>query len=152
MNIFVIFIIIAFVNAKPMEDLNKDQITDVKGTKLSSYIENFKTTISENVDKEYINLSKQDKEEVNRNLDEFVEKFTEDLIEVFSDKDIKLGINTKKRIDGLSKLDQDIKTTVLREFPDTDDVTADEIVYRLKNNILNTRSKLKSIIDKSKRI
>ncbi|KPJ00515.1 hypothetical protein RR46_07105 [Papilio xuthus] len=127
-DIFVIFIIITYVNAKPMEDLNEDQIKDVKETKLSSYIENFKTTISENVDKEYINLSKQDKEEVNRNLDEFVEKFTEDLIEVFSDKDIKLGINTKKRIDGLSKLDQDIKTTVLREFPDTDDVTADEIV------------------------
>ncbi|XP_013144304.1 PREDICTED: uncharacterized protein LOC106107845 [Papilio polytes] len=147
MYVLIISIVIAFVNAKPTEDIKQEQMTDVKET-LSSYIEKFKTTISENVEKEYINLSQQEKQEVNNNLDEFIIKFSEDLIEVLSKKE---KLDTKEKVNNLPELDEAIKITVLREFPDIDDITADEIVYRLKKNIINTRRKLKSIVNKTKK-
>ncbi|CAK1553264.1 unnamed protein product [Leptosia nina] len=109
-----------------------------------SYIQDFKKMMSDYVKSQYTNLTINDMEIINNILEEFLQNFGSDLhkIIVNGEKEETPVIN-----DGIpdSTFD-DVKKCVKNEIPDINDDTADQIVFKLRENLFKTRQKLDDII------
>ncbi|CAK1592359.1 unnamed protein product [Parnassius mnemosyne] len=152
-------LITANVNAKPLEQQNQDgdehKVTQLRQDfKLVAYVENFKNIMAEYVSSEYRHLTINEVEKVKATLEEFLHNFAKDLKEILDhpEESRKFVENRYQVDDGISDATfEEIKQRVMHEFSDIGDETANEIVYRLRRNLLWTRQKLDHIIEDSRR-
>ncbi|XP_049884317.1 uncharacterized protein LOC126379558 isoform X3 [Pectinophora gossypiella] len=129
------------------EELQKD-------INIVSYIQNFKLAMTEYVTSQYKNLTIQETEKVKDILEQFLTNFANDLKEAI-ERQYQSGkeeLEYDKIDDGIpDETFQDIDLRVRTEFPDINENTAREIVYRLRKNLFETRQKLDIVIRDSLR-
>ncbi|CAG4999890.1 unnamed protein product [Parnassius apollo] len=154
-----LLLITANVNAKPLEQQNQDgdehKVTRLRQDfKLVAYVENFKNIMAEYVSSEYRHLTINEVERVKATLEQFLHNFAKDLKEILDHpEDSHKFVEGRRQVDdGISDATfEEIKQRVMHEFPDIDEEMANEIVYRLRKNLLWTREKLDHIIEESRR-
>ncbi|CAF4919090.1 unnamed protein product [Pieris macdunnoughi] len=137
---------------KDIPELNALEKPDIehieKDIRTVSYIQNFKTIMSDYVKMQYNNLTVTDMEVVKETLDMFLQNFAEDLHNVIvkGEKEIVEEIN-----DGIpNSTFDDVKKCIKNELPDVNEEMADQVVYKLRKNLLKTRNILDGVIRKSK--
>ncbi|XP_038220452.1 uncharacterized protein LOC119838546 [Zerene cesonia] len=135
----------------PVTDLDAD-ITEVtpnfedieRDANVLTYTSNFKNMMAEYVKLQHNNLTVDDMETVKVTLEVFLQDFAKDLHDILISKKIeeKEVIN-----DGIPDATFDeIKRGIKIELSDASDEIADQIVYKLRKNLFNTRKKLDRII------
>ncbi|KAJ2941853.1 hypothetical protein O0L34_g10668 [Tuta absoluta] len=120
---------------------------------LVAYIENFKNAMTEYVTSQYQNLTIQETEQVKTVIEEFLTTFAKDLREAVDNQSNNVSVSEHEEIeDGVpEETFQAIGVKVRQEFPEVNEDTAKEIVYRLRRNLFETRNRLDAIIRHSQR-
>ncbi|XP_026759977.1 uncharacterized protein LOC113519121 isoform X2 [Galleria mellonella] len=125
-----------------------DTVRLQKEVNIVGYIQNFKHIMSEYVNSQY-KLTANELERVNLILEEFLKNLATDLKDVmeknidWEKKKIEDGVDDEKFVE--------IKKKIMEEFHDIEENNADEMVYRLRKNLYETRQKLDGIIKDSNR-
>ncbi|CAG4999878.1 unnamed protein product [Parnassius apollo] len=120
-----------------------------------SYVENFKQLMAAYVNSEYKYLTTSEKERVNTILEDFFHNLSKDLKEVITlqnENNVNHGGFKEIIKDGESdEIFEKIEQKVISELPDVNDETSNEIVNKLRKNLLLTRQQLDQVIDESKK-
>ncbi|KAM3956002.1 uncharacterized protein ACR2FA_010058 [Aphomia sociella] len=135
-----------------LEETNQDPQTVryEKQLNIAPYLQNFKPVLRDYVNAHYQrSLDTYELDKITAILEDFLTSLASDLKEVMEQnaewevKEINDGIDDERFVE--------IKTRIMEEFTDIQANTADEMVYRLRKNLLNTRHKLDEIIKDSDR-
>ncbi|XP_059047588.1 uncharacterized protein LOC131843014 [Achroia grisella] len=128
--------------------LEPHTVTLQKQANILGYIQNFKNIMSEYVNSQY-KLTTNEMDKVGVILEEFLQKLANDLKDVIEKdgdweaKEIEDGMDDEKFVE--------IKNKIMEEFQDIQVDAADEMVYRLRKNLYETRQKLDGVIRDSVR-
>ncbi|XP_022126473.2 uncharacterized protein LOC111001074 [Pieris rapae] len=136
---------------KDIPELNALEKSDIerieKDIRTISYIQNFKTIMSDYVKTQYNNLTVTDMEVVKETLEVFLHNFAADLHNVIDkgEKETVEEIN-----DGIpNSTFDDVKKCIKNELPDVNEEMAEQVVYKLRKNLLKTRNVIDDVIRKS---
>ncbi|XP_026332014.1 uncharacterized protein LOC113239309 [Hyposmocoma kahamanoa] len=137
-------------------DINSDELPEyvVKDWTEVSYIQHFRNTMVAYVQSQYNNFTLRETAEVNDVIDTFLRRFAMDLRDTIEsqEKGQTVILEYYPIRDGVpDETFADIKNTLRKEFPDITETTANEIIFKLRRNLLNARNKLDEIIRRSKK-
>ncbi|CAH2065094.1 unnamed protein product, partial [Iphiclides podalirius] len=147
--------------ARPLQR-DETHAAELRDLNFVAYVENFKATMADYVSTQYRHLTLHEREAVEAILEEFILDFGKGVAEVLARSanetkanglDVERTRNHSKfePDDGISEAtSENIKATLLREFPDISDADADDIVYGIRVNLLATRRRLDGLIESSK--